>query len=243
MAEIDSNEVVEKQDVISTGNPEIDKKIADGLPLNSLTLIEGANGTGKSVMTQQILWGGLVQGYSFALYTTEKTIRGMLSQMESLGLDVSDYFAWGYLKIYPIQVEGAKMEVTLSKLFLQRLVDYIRKEKEDIIIIDSFTIFTIGTPHDDIFNFLTECKSLCDKGKTILIALHSYAFDEDTLARIRSIADNYIKLKIEQMGDKNVNMMEVIKVRGAKKVSGNIISFEIHPEYGIEVVPYTSIAV
>ena len=34
--------------IISTGNYELDKRIADGLPLTSLTLIEGENDTGKS---------------------------------------------------------------------------------------------------------------------------------------------------------------------------------------------------
>ena len=47
----------EERDILSTGNPEIDKKLADGLPLQSLTLIEGENDTGKSVITQQIIWG------------------------------------------------------------------------------------------------------------------------------------------------------------------------------------------
>jgi archaeal flagellar protein FlaH len=41
--------------IISTGNAELDKKIADGLPVESLTLIEGENDTGKSVLTQQII--------------------------------------------------------------------------------------------------------------------------------------------------------------------------------------------
>ena len=41
----------EVKTVISTGNSELDKKIADGLPLQSLTLIEGENDTGKSVLT------------------------------------------------------------------------------------------------------------------------------------------------------------------------------------------------
>ena len=40
----------EDKQILSTGNSEIDKKIADGLPLRSLTLIEGENDTGKSVL-------------------------------------------------------------------------------------------------------------------------------------------------------------------------------------------------
>ena len=50
-----------KKNLLSTGNMEMDKKLSDGFPLKSLNLIEGANGTGKSVIAQQIMWGGLNQ--------------------------------------------------------------------------------------------------------------------------------------------------------------------------------------
>jgi len=53
----------EDKNILSTGNSEIDKKIADGIPLGSLTLIEGENDTGKSVLTQQIIWGAMKQGF------------------------------------------------------------------------------------------------------------------------------------------------------------------------------------
>ena len=46
----------EERKILTTGNAEIDKKIADGHPLGSLTLIEGENDTGKSVLTQQVIW-------------------------------------------------------------------------------------------------------------------------------------------------------------------------------------------
>ncbi len=233
----------EDRKILSTGNPEIDKKMADGLPLNSLNLIEGANDTGKSVLTQQITWGGLNQGYSFATYTTENTVKSLLSQMESLSLDVSEHFAWGYFKIYPIHTEGVKWSSSLARNFLQRLIDHIKSDQADVVIIDSFTVVAMGSSQDDIFNFFTECKSECDKGRTILITLHTYAFDEDTLIRIRSIADGHIKFRIEQVGDKNVKMMEVAKIRGARKLTGNVVSFEVHPGYGLKVVPYASVQV
>ena len=226
--------------VLSTGNMEIDKRMANGLPLHSLNLIEGANDTGKSVLTQQIVWGGLNQGFTFSLYTTENTVKSLMSQMESLALDISDRFAWGYLKIYPIHVEGVKMNAGLTKDFLKRLMDHIKLSKDDVIVVDSFTVFTISSSQEDIFNFFAECKSECDGGKTILITLHQYAFDEDTLIRIRSIADGHIKLKVETVGDRNVNMMEVSKIRGASKASGNVVSFEVQPGYGMKIIPFSS---
>ncbi|HTY89695.1 MAG TPA: ATPase domain-containing protein [Methanocella sp.] len=243
MADTQAEMREKKKRVLPTGNAEIDKKLADGLPLNSLNLLEGANDTGKSVLCQQIVWGGMNDGLSAAIFTSEYNSHSLLHQMEELGMDVSDYFAWGYLKIYPIDLEGVKWTEELSKNFLLHMIDCIREAKEELIVIDSFTPFTFCASQESLFNFFTECKSECDRGKTVIITLHSYAFDEDTLTRIRSIADGHIKLRLETVGDKNVGMMEVVKMRGAKKVAGNMVSFEVHPGYGLKVVPYSSISV
>ncbi|MFY1644472.1 ATPase domain-containing protein, partial [Methanoculleus bourgensis] len=96
-----NNSILEMPDrtILSTGNTELDKKIADGLPLQSLSLIEGENDTGKSVLTQQIIWGALKQGFNVDLFSTENTSKSFLTQMESMSLDISDYFAWGYLRV------------------------------------------------------------------------------------------------------------------------------------------------
>ena len=54
------------------------------------------------------------------------------------------------------------------------------------------------------------------------------------------MADGDIKLKLEEVGEKSVNMMEVAKIRGAKKINNNMVSFEVRPGYGIKVIPYAS---
>ena len=45
--------------IISTGIDDIDKKLGGGIPIGSLTLIEGQSGSGKSVLSQQFTWGSL----------------------------------------------------------------------------------------------------------------------------------------------------------------------------------------
>ncbi len=223
--------------ILSTGKKEIDKKIADGLPLGSLTLIEGENDTGKSVLTQQIMWGAMQQGLNVDLYTTELTVKSFLSQMESMSLDVSDYFAWGYMRLFHLHMVGFKWSKEEMDGILQRIIDHIRTSKAQVAIIDSLTMFTEYTAQETILTFLTNCKMLVDHGKTILITLHTYAFQEDTLIRIRSICDAHLMMKKSLIGDKYVMVMEVTKVRGARKTTGNLVSFEVHPGYGMKIIP------
>jgi flagellar protein FlaH len=227
----------EVKTVISTGNSELDKKIADGLPLQSLTLIEGENDTGKSVLTQQIMYGAMKQGLSVDLFTTENTTKSFVKQMESMSLDVSEYFAWGYLRVFPLHVVGFEWTKEEMDNVLTCLIGSIGHSRAEVAIIDSLTLFTEYVDTDTILSFFTNCKSLVDRGKTILITLHTYAFEEDTLVRIRSISDAHITMKKALVGDKYVMVLEVQKVRGARKTTGNLVSFEVHPGYGMKVIP------
>ncbi len=227
----------EDKQILSTGNTEIDKKIADGLPLGSLTLIEGENDTGKSVLTQQIIWGAMKQGLNVDLFTTENTTKSFLTQMESMSLDVSDYFAWGYLRVFPLHMSGFQWSKEEMDGILQRVINYIRASPCQVVVIDSLTMFTEYTTSDAVLTFFTNCKNLIDHGKTILITLHTYAYEEDTLIRIRSICDAHLIMKKTQLGNKYVMLMEVVKVRGARKTTGNIVSFEVHPGYGMKIIP------
>ena len=227
----------EDKHIISTGNYELDKRIADGLPLVSLTLIEGENDTGKSVLTQQIMWGAMKQGLSVDLFTTENTTKSFIKQMESMSLDISEYFAWGYLKVFPLHIVGAEWTKEEMEGTLQRLIARIKQSPAQVAIIDSLTLFTEYAETETILSFFTSCKSLVDRGKTILITLHTYAFEEDTLVRIRSICDAHLNMKKALVGDKYVMVLEVVKVRGARKTTGNLVSFEVHPGYGMKVIP------
>jgi archaeal flagellar protein FlaH len=229
----------ETRDILSTGNVEIDRKIADGIPLQSLTLIEGENDTGKSVLTQQIMWGAMKQGMDVDIFSTEMTTQSFLKQMESMSLDISDYFAWGYIRLFPVHIVGFEWSKEEMDGILQRVIQHMSTTKAQVIIIDSLTLFTEYTTNDVILTFFTNCKNLVDKGKTILITLHTYAFEGDTLIRIRSICDAHLVLKRTLVGEKYVMMLEVVKVRGAHKITGNVVTFEVHPGFGMKILPVT----
>ncbi len=234
---MDENEVPEEEhfnkNIISSGNSEIDRKMGGGIPISSLSLIEGENDSGKSVLVQQMMWGGLNQGKNITIFTTENTVKSLLKQMKSLSLDISDYFIIGQTKIFPIHVKGHKMIGNL----LQFILKSMERCKEDVIIIDSLTVFVMHSTEDDIINFFTGCKNLCDTGKTILITVHGYAFSDNLMIRIRSVCDAHLHLKIEEVGDKLIKTLEVAKIRGAQKSTGNIISFDVDPGFGLRIIP------
>ncbi|MBI4294925.1 MAG: AAA family ATPase [Chloroflexi bacterium] len=229
--------VATKGMVISTGNAEIDKKLGGGIPKGSLVLIEGQSDSGKSVLTQQMTWGCLRDGCRVSVLTTENTVSSLIRQMQSLNLDILDYCLLKKLKIYP--VKAMKARDGLEKALMALLNAVLQQREQDVVIIDSVTSFVAHAPMEQVISFFEECKSYCNRGTTISIVAHSYAFNEGLLVRISSMCDAHLRLSLENLGEKLMKVLEVAKVRGAQQSTGNIVSFDVEPGWGMRIIPFT----
>ena len=223
----------EKKEVISTGHAEIDKKLGGGIPVGSLTLIEGQSDAGKSVFAQQMIWGSINSKHKVLMFTTENSVRSLNTQMESLGLDILDALLLGWLKVYPVATSRMEVADTFGTI-----LDAIEHHTgHNMVVVDSLTPVIAHTTVGNIISYFEGCKKLCDRGKTIINIAHTYAFNEEVLARIRSVCDAHFRLRIQEVGDKLIKVLEVAKVRGADKNTGNILSFEVEPGMGMRVMP------
>jgi flagellar protein FlaH len=227
-----------KKRSITSGNIELDKKMGGGIPEGSLTLIEGQSDAGKSVLVQQLTWGGLREGFRVLIYTTENTSRSLITQMQDLGLDIEDYFLLGKVNIYAVpQAFDEEQSLHVFKILRSHIAQL--HENFDIVIVDSLTTFVSHVPDQETLTFFTLCKEFCDLNKTLIFTMHSHAFSEQMFIRLRSICDAHMRLRVEEVGDQLVKVLEVAKIRGAEKSTGNIISFEVEPNLGMRIVPIT----
>jgi flagellar protein FlaH len=227
-----------KRHHISTGNAELDKKMAGGIPEGSLTLIEGQSEAGKSVLTQQLVWGALHDGRRVAYYTTENTIHSLLRQMKSLNQDITDFFLLGRMNIYPMRTAPTTDE---ARAMLGAALHHMTRmtEDRDLLAFDSLSVFVTNIPEQETLSFFMEVKDLCDQNKTLLLTMHSYAFSEAMFIRIRSICDAYLRLRVGEIGTQLLKEMEVSKVRGADQNTGNVIAFDVEPGMGMRIIPMT----
>jgi len=220
---------------ISTGSEDLDRSIGGGIPYRTLMLIEGQSAAGKSTLSQQLIWGALTAGENAALYTTEQTVQSFLRQMASLGEDVSNYFLLNHLQIYPLNIPPGS--IPPAKLFRQ-LHDHIRRQtKCRIVVVDSLTTIISQADGEQIQGFFTGCKTLCEEGKVIICTVHSNAFAEGILTRVRSICDGHLRLQVEKAGSKLFKTIEVAKIRGAEMNTGTISGFEVEPGLGLRIIP------
>ena len=224
-----------KADVIVTGVSEVDDKLGGGIPFGSLCLVEGDSDAGKSVLCQHLAFGTLGSGqHKVAYYTTENSIRSLIAQMDSLNLPTLDYFLCGNLRIYPLAFgKGNCREV------FKLLTTHISRLPNDfkLVIFDSITLLLSHSKPVFIIDFFADCKSLCEKGVCIIIVAHSYAFEDDVLSRTGSVCDARFKLRLEAVGDRMIKLMEVLKVRGADRQTGDVVSFDVEPKMGMRVIP------
>ncbi|MDX2137647.1 MAG: ATPase domain-containing protein [Chloroflexota bacterium] len=222
----------ELQSVISAHNVELDSKMGGGLPTGSLTLIEGGSGSGKSVLSQQILWGALQDGFSASIFTSENTVRSLVSQMEKLDLDILDFLLMRRCRIYPMAL------ARLGENALPALLSVLKQQERDLVIIDSLTAAVMyATESAPIIRFFEECKHICSDGVSIIITLHAQGVSDEVLNPLRSMCDASLKLRVEQDGQRLVKTLEVTKVRGAASVTGAVVGFDVEPGWGMRVIP------
>ena len=231
------DEIQTKTKIISTGSNEIDKKLGGGIPVGSLVLLEGQSDAGKSVVSQHFSHGSLDSKMSTAYYTTENTVKSLITQMSSLNLDVTDYFLCDRMRVYPMDISSVNDNDT-ERAF-QKLLDHIDclPSRFQLVVVDSLTVLVTHSEDRAVIDFFAACKQLCDQGRTIIAVVHSYAFEDKMLIRIRSLCDAHLVLRMEQVGERLVKIMEVAKVRNADQSTGNVISFDVEPGMGMKIIP------
>ena len=230
-----STYVDEEIKVISTGSGELDKKMGGGIPASTLTLIEGMSGAGKSTLAQHLVWGALTGGGQAVYYTTENTVKSMVRQMQSLGMDIADYFLMDLLRIFPLETNAFDGDAVKA---FDALADHIEGMADfNLVVLDSLSTFLTRASEDDILSFFSRMKVLCDQGKALVCTAHSHAFEERVLTRARSVCDAHLRLLVEPGASELVKTMEIAKVRGAELATGSIISFSIEPGIGMRIIP------
>jgi flagellar protein FlaH len=233
MTDDNDNLQSDKKRVISSGNSELDGKMGGGIPVGSLTLIEGTSGAGKSVLSQQIIWGSLREGFSVSLFTSENSVKSLVSQMQSIDLDILDFLLMGKLRVFTMELSrlGSQAPATLARAMIQ-------ERRQDLLIVDSFTSAIAHASTDlHVLSFFEQCKRLCAARMTVLVTLHAHAVEDDLIDALRAMCDAHLMLRSEQDGQRLVKTLQVAKIRGAASGTGAIVGFDVEPGWGMRVIP------
>ncbi len=148
---------------VTSGIPGLDRLIEGGFVKNSINLISGQTGTGKTIFCMQYLLDGLRKGETGIYITLEQKADDIISEMAKFGLakEFEKYIAQGKLIIvYQIPTDIKDLEAVTFQ--------YIKKVKAARFVLDSISIATMGWKmssmdtgkiRSDIFHYIMMLKN------------------------------------------------------------------------------------
>jgi len=122
---------VEKMQRLKTGVEGLDRLIEGGLPKDSITLISGPPGGGKSIFCFQFLFEGIKNGEKCLFLTLDKQVEGLLIQAKNLGLDFQPAIEKNLIKFLYLNIN--------KKLVYETMTNEILSGQYSRIVLDSIT--------------------------------------------------------------------------------------------------------
>ena len=195
-------------------------------------LIEGAEGTGRSILSQRLCYGFLKNGASVTYVSTEMTYRDFIDQMYSLNYPVGPYMMsrkLNYFPVYPIL--GQQKEKRDD--FVEKLTISPQLYTNDILIIDNLSGLMNGSFSEAMcLKLMGFFKKFSGRDKTIILTIDD---NVRSLDPIRSAADIYITLSMKPGGDGIKRFIEVKRYTRAKGKVDEFLKYRIEPGQGMVI--------
>ena len=214
------------------------RKLGGGISRGSLTLIEGANAAGKSVLCQHLTYGALTEDHDVAYFTSDHTVESLTAQMRSIGLQVPKYLHADKLCIFPLQDSTPDEHYVDTLAPLGQDIKLI-STKYGFIVIDAITNFVRSAEDQSILDFFSLLKYLGSKGATIVAVAHPYAVDPNMLLRLSDLSDTLLRLRTGKVRDSVVCSIEVVKANNVELDKDNLVSFRVEASLGMQIIPYS----
>jgi len=104
---------------VSTGIPKLDELLQGGLPKNSITLVSGAPGAGKSILCFHFISEGVKKGEKCLYVTADQEKESVLLYSKSLGFNFQAAIDDGLLKIMYVDPEMAGIHHRLEMAMME----------------------------------------------------------------------------------------------------------------------------
>ncbi len=116
---------------VKTGVKGLDELLSGGLPKESIKLVSGPPGSGKSIFCYQFIAAGLQEGKKCLYLTLDKKVEGLLTQAEQLGINFQPAIESGRVKFLFLNIN--------KKLIYEAMVNEILSGNYDRVVLDSIT--------------------------------------------------------------------------------------------------------
>ncbi len=217
---------------LSTGIPELDNLMQGGFLTNTILMIEGDAGTGKTTFSMHYLFAGLEAGQKSIFITVDESKKSMKRNMLKFGFDLQKYEDLGLLTFY--ECNPQVMRESLDKGILG-IEDMISDHQSVRMVIDNVT--ALALLYDTEVEQRGAVHTLFQKVKlwgltTMIIA---EAAEDGTNFGLKYLVDGWLRLYHRKLGQERIRSLEVRKMRGTDHDSSEMV-YRIEPT-GIMVYP------
>ncbi|HIJ37754.1 MAG TPA: circadian clock protein KaiC [Rhodospirillaceae bacterium] len=213
---LSSMELKQKSSVVrvTSGNPELDDMCGGGFFRDSIILVSGATGTGKTLITTEFLNGGAALGERCLLFAFEESREQLFRNAIGWGFDFEAMEASGLLKVVCSYPESASLEDHLIEV-----KDVIEHFKPNRIAVDSlsalervatqkgFREFVISltsfVKHQEVVGLFTATTPTLMGGTSV------------TESHISTLTDSIILLRYVEIHGTMRRCLTVLKMRGS----------------------------
>lgn len=219
--------------LISSLNRELDLILGGGLPHNSMTIIAGPPGAGKTIVAEQIAFAAAKQGMQIIYFTNMSEPHTKLLQHMREFSFFDESVLGSQIQVYNINTRTRQQGLATT---LQFIVEVARSDKANLIIVDSFrglkqVLEASMRDRGEIFDMSAQL-ALLNCG---IILIGEYTLGEIQTEPEFSISDNIIQLRNTIRNFQERRTMFVSKMRGVGYLSGEH-SFRI-TSGGVQVFP------
>lgn len=204
---------------ISSGNEEVDRMCGGGFFRDSVILVSGATGTGKTLTVTQFLEGGAAKGERGLLLAFEESREQLFRNANGWGFDFEAMEAKGLLKVVCDYPEVNGLEEWL--IAVQKIVEEFKPKRvaldslsalERVGSIKAFREFVIGVTsfikQQEITGLFTATTATLMGGSSI------------TETHISTLTDSIILLRYVEMFGEMKRGLTVLKMRGSEHDKG-----------------------
>lgn len=218
---------------ISTGNPQADLVLGGGFPANSINIVMGLPGTGKTVFAEQLLFCDASSGRP-AVYVS--TLSEPMSKMVSYVQRFS-YFDETKLGTEILYEDiGPLLASDGISALVPWLAALIKRVSPKIIVIDSFrAIHDLRSSLPETRRMVSDLAGLLSAYDATVLLLGEYTADDIEHYPEFAVSDSIVQLARQSLGTRDERYLRVLKLRGSGYREGQH-AFRITRD-GIELFP------
>ena len=226
---------VKRFDTTLEGFQHLEEVMGGPLPRGASILLLGDAGSGKTILSYQLLHDELESGRLCALLSYDAFPEDVQSRMTEFGWDIISHLRKGRLKIIDCysglagQGEGAiKDPSDLTELNIQ-ITAFIAKAKGGsvTVVLDSLTPIFNGVDEKQAINFIQTLSAKVKKTGGLFIETASKgAIPDDAAAKLKTMADGVIELGIVRSRGRSHRFLSVPKME-RRRISSDSVTFQI----------------